>query len=683
MSTADGSPDWVTDASRQANWSNPASTDRDADAAESSHRPDHLPTPDEVVAEMREEYPDRVWSPMSTTHRRKLRADALAEPETVEREIETGDGETAAVEDTVSRSALPWLAVVEEFLHDYEGYRDRYLRMGKGRPDAPEREEFLVPMHNSFAPEYQQKQYARLKALSRQLVGESADDSPTGEEFGGEFDDPVTVLFSLTASSTTDGDEFRPPTDHDREIREAWKGGDGVRRTLRYVLQDKLGLDSPEYAWWWQSEPHPGDGEAAGYSHSHPAVILDAAAVDADGDVTAETWRPVVAKHLAECEAAGPAAHRLDDAVTVRHGDEIEDVASYVAEYVAVDPDADLLERSPEYIMWAASQWATTTQKYSKSRTATAAIDADRCHQRYADADAEQDADHGERVVRADRQHVEYECAECGSEFGVDQSGTLVAHRLDADAAAADAAEVCTDGGSADGEGVDADDADASLTTLWPSARSGGRVGAETRERECSHADGAAECPLCCPPGETVDAGTPIPATATAPPGEEKRGAFDRPPEWEAEAVVQKATGEESVLGSPGGVDYGEVVVEGVDAIPPEKLIPPAELRTPNPSVDPTEYPPPELIEQQLAEVHRGDPLTAKRWSEEWHAERYDADADADADAAADAAEELEEVDRAAVRRYAENSPGASVVEVMAATGAPPSAREFVESVVE
>jgi hypothetical protein len=631
-----------------------------------------LPTVEEKIGDMLDAYPERMWSPVSTTHRRKLREDALAEPETVEREVEVGDRETKIVEETVSRSALPWVAVVEEFLRDYEGYRDRYLRMGKGAPDAPEREEFLVPMNNSFAPEYQGKQYARLKALKRQLLGESAEESPTGEEYAGAFSEPVTVLLGLTASSTGDGGEFRPPTDHDREIRDAWGGGDGVRRTLRYVLQDKLGLDSSEYAWWWQSEPHPGGGAASGYSHSHPVVILDAAAADAPlEELDAETFRPVVAKHLAECESAGADAHRLDDTVTVREPGEIEDFASYVSEYLAVDPDDDLLERSTEYIMWAASQWATTTQKYSKSRTATAAIDADRCHQEYADADAAQDADHGERIVRSDRQHVEFECAECGSEFEVDQSaGTLVSARRDG----AGAAEVRADGGTPNDAAGDSGDTRPSLASLWPSARGGGRVGAETQERECRHEDGAAECPLCCPPGETVPAGTPIPESATAPPGEEIRDGFERPAEWEAEAVVQKATGEESVLGSPGGVGYGEVVVEGADAIPPEKLIPPAELRTPNPSVDPTEYPPPELVERQLGEIHRGDPVTAKRWSEDWHAERYGDGAGEESVA--------EGLDRDAVRRYAENSPGASVVEIMASTGAPPSARPFVESVV-
>jgi hypothetical protein len=632
---------------------------------------------------MFEEYPERMRVPISTTHKRKLREEALGEPKTVEREVAVGETETVTVEDTAARSALPLWAVVEEFLRDYEGYRDRYLRMGKGTPDSPEREEFLVPMNNSFAPEYQQKQYARLKALKRQTSGESAEYSPTGEEFAGVFEEPLTLLLGLTASSTTENGDFRPQVDHDREIREAWKGDNdnGVRRTLRYVLEDKLGLDSSEYAWWWQSEPHPGDGAAAGYSHSHPTVVLDAAAADVElEEIDAETFRPVVAKHIAECESAEWSAHRIREegksSVTVRKPGEIEDFAGYVSEYLAISPDDDLLERSPEYVMWAAVQWATTTQKYSKSRTATAAIDADRCHQEYVDDEAEQDVDHGEEVVRSDRRGVEFECAECGSEFGVDQSPeTLVEARREgagaAEVAEAGAVGVATDGGVEEDE----EDGEESLESLWPSADGAARVGAPTRERECDHEEGAAECPLCCPVGETVDAGTPIPESAEAPPGEEIREGFERPPTWEAEAVVQKATGEESVLGSPGGVEYGEVIVEGADAIPPEKLIPPDELRTPNPSVDPTEYPPPELIEKQLAEIHRGDPLTAKKWREDWHAERYGDDPEEDGGG-------VEEIDVGAVEEYAERHPDATAPAVMGALGIPPSKRSAVEAVL-
>jgi hypothetical protein len=397
--------------------SGPLSGDSDSP----SSRPAHLPTVEERIGEIVREYPDRVLRPVSAEHGRKLREEVLEEAETVRREVETGEDETMVVEDEVSRSARPWIDVIARFLEDYEGYRDKYLRMARGEDGEPDREEFLIKMHNSFAPEYQRKQYARLKAMKRQFIGEVAGESPTGEHYDGAFSDPVTVLFGLTASSTTATDRYRPVIDHDRAIRDAWGGSDGVRRTLRYLLQDKMGLESSEYAWWWQSEPHPGGGAASGYSHSHPVVILDAAAVEVDGPDPSdpETYRPVVAKHVAECEGAEWAAHRITDgrksAVKVREDGEINDFAGYVSEYLSVDPDEDLMERSAEYVMWAASQWASTTQKYSKSRTATAAIDADRCHQEFIDEDARQSHDHGVRVVMSDRPGVEYECAECGS----------------------------------------------------------------------------------------------------------------------------------------------------------------------------------------------------------------------------------------------------------------------------
>jgi hypothetical protein len=660
-----------------------------ADAPESV-RPDELPTVEERVAGILAEYGDRAMTPMAETHGVKLREEALAEPETVEYDVPTGDGDSRRVRDTVSRGALPWIAVVEEFLRDYESYRDKWLRMAKGREGTPEREEFLVSLNNSFAPEYQQKQYARLKAMKRQLIGETADESPTGETFAGAFDEPVTVLFGLTASSTTDDDEPRPPVEHDREIREAWRGSsNSVKRVLRDVLERRLGLDSSEYAWWWQSEPHPGDGAAAAYSHSHPVVVLDAAAVEGDGDAgDVETYRPVVAKHVAECSAATWDAHRIrqegESAVTVREDGDIEDFAGYVSEYVAVSPDHDLLERSSEYIMWAASQWATTTQKYSKSRTATAAIDADACHQQYADPDARQDVDHGEEVVRSDRQHVEFECACCGSEFGVEQDAeTLVEARRVATA----------DGGAVSDAGrtePPTDGESRSLRSRWQDARRGGAVGEETRERECAHADGAAECPLCCPDGVTVDAEVPVPADATADPAERTVESFERPPSWAPDAIVKRSSGEETPVGTPGGVDYGELVVEGVGSIFDRlgRSLLPEWLEGPEPwesspvterEVRSGELPPPELVRKEYAESLAADRrVTAKEWRSDWYARRFERDAECEQDAGGGA----EAFDKSQVRQYAESHPAASVVEVMGRLSLPPSAREFVEEVV-
>ena len=339
----------------------PASDGTGPDSPEFSFRPPDLPTVGERISGIIERYSDRVFEPISTTHGRKLREEVLEEPETVTRVIEIGETEEKTIEETVSRGSLPLIAAIHEMLEWYEGYRDKSLRMARGSEIRNDYESFLIDMDNSLTPSYQTAQFARLKALERQFMG---GEYPSGQTCEPEFEEPVTVLFGLTASSLEDDGSFRPMADHDREIRDAWSGSSSsVKRTLRYVLEDKLGLSPGEYSWHWQSEPHPGPQEdATGYSHSHPVVILDAAATSTSVATDPETFRPVVAKHVSECEGAGWSAHDIDSAVTVRKADEIQDFASYVSEYLAVAPDQDLLERSDEYLMWAASQWSTTTQ---------------------------------------------------------------------------------------------------------------------------------------------------------------------------------------------------------------------------------------------------------------------------------------------------------------------------------
>ena len=385
--------------SRLSNGSYPAQSGTDANTADLSHRPD-VPTPQERISGIVERYGDRVFVPVSETPGRKLREECLTEPETVERRVKTGDNEETVVSETVERGAIPLIGAISEMLGWYEGYRDRSLRMARGSEVRGDRESFLVDMDNSLTPAYQSKQYARLNGLKRQLVG---GEYPNGETVEGVFSDPITILFSLTASSLRDDGSHRPMVDHDREIRDAWKGSSGsVKRTLRYVLEDVLGLEPGDYAWWWQSEPHPGPQKAAtGYSHSHPVVVIDGAAVpDGAAATEPETYLPVVEKHVETCDGAEWSAHLPEDSISVREADEIEDFASYVAEYLSVAPDDDLLERSDEYLIWAASQWVTTTQKYSRSKWATAAVEADACQQEYMDEEAEQEPAHGERVVR-------------------------------------------------------------------------------------------------------------------------------------------------------------------------------------------------------------------------------------------------------------------------------------------
>ena len=685
-----------TGGSRLSNGSYPAQDDRDADAADLSHRPD-VPTPEERVSGIVERYGDRVFEPLSETHGRKLREECLTDPVTVERTVETGENADRVVSETVAQGAIPWIGAVAEMLDWYEGYRDRSLRLGRGSEVRGDHESFLVDMDNSLTPAYQSKQYARLNGFKRQFIG---GEYPNGETVEGEFSDPVTVLFGLTSSSLRGDGSHRPVVDHDREIREAWKGSSGsVKRTLRYVLEDGLGLETGEYAWWWQSEPHPGPEKAAtAYSHSHPVVVFDGAAVsDGAAPTDPETYRPVVAKHVAECEGAGWEAHSLDKAVSVREADDIEDFASYVAEYLSVAPDDDLLERSDEYLMWAASQWATTTQKYSRSKWATAAVNADRCEQEAMDPEAEQTRRHGEEVVRAapNTSH-RYECAECGSPHGIDQSErSLARHRLDATASASRSAVAATDGG----EVVEAESGDESGRTLaerWPSARAAGSVGSETRARRCGHEE-PDTCPLCATeteaPDHTVSGEVPIPETAEARSVSGWSEGFDRPPEWKPEAVVQTASGEETDIGSPGGTAYGEVVVEGAESItersPLPYLPPPSVLEGPEPwkgtdLFDESDVrlglvPPPEMVAREMAESVQSDRrVTPKEWRSDWYAVRFEREPESDGDGEPQLASGISR----SIVELVRTEGVTSVPSVMGRLGIDPSLRSVVESVV-
>ena len=594
-----------------------------------------VPTPKERVAGLLAEYPDRMATPLSEQHGRKIRESLLDEPVEVSRTVEVGGSETVEVHETVSRDALPLVSAVVDLLEAYEGYRDKKLRMAKGYGE--EQEDFLVDLGISFDPEYQSKTYAKISALERQFTG---GEYPNGGSVEGAFEEPMSVLFGLTASSYNRSGSassgLRPFVDHDRAIREAWSGdSSSVKRSLRYVLQGVLGLDSSEYAWWWQSEPHPGDGAAAGYSHSHPVVIFDASAASITADaIDAETFRPVVAKHVEQCEGAEWSGHDLDDAVTVNRPDEIDDFASYVSKYLAVGPDQDLLERSDEYLMWAASQWATSTQKYSKSDTATWAIDADKCEQRFLDPETEQDRQHGERVKQAPdylrNRGVRWVCSECGSPHGIDQSEQSLARmRLDA-RETAETRSVVADGGEvvgrSGGVATDDDTPPQTLAERWPSASSVARVGGPVRDRECGHPDGSDQCPLCASetesPNHTVSGEVPIPDSVTAPPADEICESFEREPQWRPEAVVQAWSDDDegTAIGSPGGTRFGRVVVEGHGSIRDrcglDRLPPAYRFDGPEPwnndipfsesDVRAGRCPPPELVERERRELGMG-----------------------------------------------------------------------------
>lgn len=508
-----------------------------------------LPNPAEKVREFLDEFGERAHVPLSASHGRELRPECFEESER-EYSFRTDDGGEETRQELVERTARPVWQGVAEMLEWHEEYHRSTLRLEYGRESDPTHTLLDVDLENSWFAAYQDAERAKLKALERETCGfETCEECETRycsepdehdtEHVAGRFEEPVVVLTGRTASGAG-----RPPVDHARAIADAWTSG-GVRRNLRYTLEHEanLGLESDEWVRWSQGEPHPGDGQNRGYHHAHDVIILDGAA--ASEEVTAETFRPLIEKHVEECEPAGPAAHDLDtpaeqwaegnvETVSVKHveGEIEESVASYAATYLA-NEKVDLLEREPEYLFWAATMWATNTQKGIKSDSANYAIAADRCKHQHAED--EQELAHGEEItfrrVRGERVNV---CLECGSPWGIEQTETLAEARREGPAVA--------DGGAVPAEETVEQSAEEELRERWPSARAAARVGGETAERECQH-EQSDQCPLCATvtesPEHTVSGDVPIPESATAEVEVVSVG-FERPPQWRAKAIIRE-----------------------------------------------------------------------------------------------------------------------------------------------
>jgi len=428
---------------------------------------EELPTVEEVMGEVVNEFPHLVGIPLSETDRRKLRAEVVEE-ESEDRVVSPEYQYDASFTKTevTERRAVSWGQAVRELLEWYESYRYKTLKFGKGKPGEPPRETFKKPARNSWQPQYQQVEFARLKALERQTIGyETCGECgsyfcrrPAEHETArepGEYEEPVVALITRSASSTPEG-EYVPPVEHDRAIADSWEP---VYHTIRNQLK-AAGYTTEEWIYHKQGEPHEGGGEASAYGHEHTALIIETAGHEHGVDDVIKLLQPTLEKHVEACEWAESAAHQnepcpehdngepwldaesecddCDNPLSVsgvgEEEDEITTPASYVAKYLSVDGGSDLFERSPEYIMWAAVQWATNTRKGVRSANANHAISADLCTQAYESAEYEQVNRHGEFTRESSKRGYERECAECGSPWGVDQEhGTNVERRLMAD----------------------------------------------------------------------------------------------------------------------------------------------------------------------------------------------------------------------------------------------------------
>ena len=196
-----------------------------------------------------------------------------------------------------------------------------------------------------FAPEYADKQYAKLKDLQRGLQ----------DAYGKRLH---TAMLTFTGSAWPDGDPLGP-VDHLDDLLESWEA---IRRELARQLDGRR----------WERlailEPHK-----SGYLHVHMAVFVE-------GKVTRDDFAPVIEAHLRNCPIAGDDAHDVedDDTISIRHAgadrdldneDQLDELAIYLAEYLGTYGD-DPLEAAEHVQQSNAVLWATGRQRWRPSNGA-------------------------------------------------------------------------------------------------------------------------------------------------------------------------------------------------------------------------------------------------------------------------------------------------------------------------
>jgi hypothetical protein len=523
---------------------------------------------DEKVAEFVSRYPDRAGLPVACDHGRAIRRDYahVDRKEWVEDQPDIPELELVPAASGVEVddiTAYDWAEAIHELLHSYRLTEETTLHLERGTPRDPEYAAHDVAAENRWFAEYQKRYFAQLDGWLRELTG---GERPSGGESTPAFDDPHIALITRSASSIPDGERVGP-VDHAAEMSDAWEPTyHALRNTLRsngYSLGEDWQYDR-------RLEPHTGKRGELGinecYAHEHIIVVVDGAVSEAD-------FRPVIDKHVDECDWATDDAHG-DGAIEVKEASELADVAAYVADYCSIDP-VPLTERDPEYVAWAAAMTAGNIRTVSRSEAAAAAAAADACKQRAESPKADQDLDHGDELVRSGRAGYDLECRCCGSPHGIDQNQTLAAARLDDNQPAA------ADGGT---EVVDDEARENNLRERWQDAKAAAQVGESPsrlrlRKRVESYIENN-------PDASKYEIVANL-ATSDAPPplveelvaeiqsnvDRDDAVSFERFPEWRLTGVT--IAGEEHGASSGNGIEMVSVQdpkTEIADALPEERL---------------------------------------------------------------------------------------------------------------
>jgi hypothetical protein len=242
--------------------------------------------------------------------------------------------EEAVLDSSAGPQSAPWYSVLNDWRDWYADYRSMHVEYENG-----EGKTVRTALENSYQPEYGKRYYAKLKDLERGIER--------------RYEGLTTAMLTFSASTLNAEGNARCPADHMREVAEGWG-------TARKHLYQALSGENWEYAKVWEPTSEEGHGPP-GYGHMHVAVFVEA------DDLDAERFEGVLNSYVANTKPAGSEAHTVDEAVSVN--DDVENLGSYISEYIGIFGD-ETLNRPIHEQMFYAVTWATNTRRVEFSNGA-------------------------------------------------------------------------------------------------------------------------------------------------------------------------------------------------------------------------------------------------------------------------------------------------------------------------
>lgn len=245
-----------------------------------------------------------------------------------------------------------WGDVMEQF-NQYLDDKEDLTHILRNKSNG---EKIYIQNNHRFEKSYEKKHMAKSYAIERKSKE--------------HYENPKTVMITLSASIYQDNGNILPPVDHLDSIVDPDVGSWGtVKTAISRILKDF------DYEYMRILEPHtPDKGEytTAGYAHQHIGLIVD----DPNDQLDRDMFKPAIDSHIKNCDTAGREAHKITDdkysSVSIFEEDPNKDgsLGSYLTAYLGKKLDSKPQEAESYYKRFMSLLWVSNRRRMSFSNGA-------------------------------------------------------------------------------------------------------------------------------------------------------------------------------------------------------------------------------------------------------------------------------------------------------------------------